>query len=113
MKLTPVSKVEAKVIHSLWRQAERYDYASRQDKSLLVAARHNGYAVALIDALRDNFTEAEVKEVTGNSLREKRSEILEQQDKLDYLFIRMEEQFKEMGMALPQNPETIYHDHEG
>jgi hypothetical protein len=98
---------QAKLIKAIWRQANRYDYASRQDKSVLVAARHNGYAVALIDSLRDNFTEAEVKQVTGESLRDKRGGILQQQDLLDNLFIKIEEQLRKRDIAMPQNPSTL------
>jgi hypothetical protein len=102
-----MTDAEARIVKAIWRQANRYDYASRQDRSVLVAARHNGYAVALIDSLRDNFTEDQVKKVTGESLKEKRASILAQQDVLDKLFMAMETQLKSSNIPLPENPSTL------
>lgn len=102
-----MTETEVRLIKAIWRQANRYDYASRQDRSVLVAARHNGYAVALIDSLRDNFTEGQVSKVTGESLKAKRASILSQQDMLDKLFMEMETQLKSNNIPLPENPSTL------
>jgi len=70
-------------IKALWRQAKRYHEASLQDRNPLIAARHNGYAAALMDVLFDIATEEEAKRLTGESLRAFRQEVLAHQDRFE------------------------------
>ncbi|NIM51689.1 MAG: hypothetical protein GTO22_20990 [Gemmatimonadales bacterium] len=88
-------------IETLWRGAWRYHYGSLQDKNPIVAARHNGYAVALIDALRDVATEEEVQKVVGESAMKLRKEILDTQDKIERLAVKLLEQIKAKGFKVP------------
>lgn len=88
-------------IMALWRGASRFHFASLQDKNPVVAARHNGYAVALIDALRDIASEEEVRKVTGESARKLRSQIIAIQDKLEGEAIELLEMLKKRGISIP------------
>lgn len=90
-----------KAIHDLLRGAKRYHYASLQDMNPVVAARHNAYAVALIDALWGFTTEAEVKAVTGDSLKELRTDILSKQDALEGQAFELLKSLKKSGVKLP------------
>src|SRR3989304_6758469 len=87
-------------IRSIWRQAGRYHFASLQDRNPVVAVRHNGYAVALIDILHDIATEDEVKAVTGESLMQKRKEIIAVQDKLETRRMKLLEELAKRGMVV-------------
>lgn len=83
LSLSEATASKAECVQALWRQSSRYHLASLQDRDPLIAARHNGYAVALIDAVRDLATEDEVKQITGGSLLKFRQEIIGMQDKLE------------------------------
>lgn len=90
-----------KLLKQIFRGAQRYHFASVQDKNLIVAARHNGYAVALIDALHSDSDEAEIKRITGYSLKKIRREILDIQDKTEEMAFKFLEQMKAKGLKLP------------
>ena len=87
-------------IWALWRQANRYHYASLQDRDPVVAMRHNGYAVALIDALRDLAGEEEIKTVTGESAQKKRQEIIAVQDRMETVALTLLNELKKKGLSL-------------
>lgn len=79
-------------VKDLYRQALRYHIASYQDQNILIAARHNGYAAALSEALHNALSEEEFQKLMGKSLRAFRAEILQMQDALEgQLFKIMEE----------------------
>ena len=79
-------------IKGLYRQALRYHIASYQDANILIAARHNGYAASLTEALHNSLSEEEFQKRTGKSLKAFRTEVLEMQDELEgKLFKIMEE----------------------
>lgn len=99
MSLSGVEKDHC--ITALLRGARRYHIASLQDNNPIIAARHNGYAVALIDALRDIATEEEVKQVENISLRKLRGEILAVQDKIEGAAMKIYTQLVEAGMKIP------------
>ena len=88
-------------IKVLLRGAQRFHFASLQDRNPIVAARHNGYAVALIDALRDIATENEVKSAHGLSLRALRGEILGVQDKIETEAFKIYVQLRKAGVEIP------------
>lgn len=90
-----------KAIRDLLRGAQRYHFAALQDRHPVVAARHNAYAVALVDALWSMAKEDEVMRVTGTSLSKLRSDILSQQDKLEEGAFRVVEALKAKGITLP------------
>lgn len=92
---------KATCLKALWRQARRYHLASLQDKNPVIAARHNGYAVALIDAARDLGTEDEFKAATGESLLKMRNEIIAVQDKIESEAFKLLDRLKGAGFKLP------------
>lgn len=87
-------------IKALWRGAWRYHYASLQDKNPVVAARHNGYAVALTDALREIASEEEVKEATGGSLKKLHQEAIAFQDKIEESAIQLLKEIEKKGIHI-------------
>lgn len=90
-----------KAIRDLLRGAQRYHFASLQDKHPVVAARHNAYAVALVDALWSISSDEEVKKVSGVSLSKLRGEILAQQDKLEDTAFKIVNELMAKGVKLP------------
>lgn len=88
-------------IKGLYRQALRYHLASTQDSNFWVASRHNGYAVALVDALHGVMTEEEFRARTGRSLRDFRNEVLAMQDKIDGRALEIQEVMKKRGIKVP------------
>jgi len=91
----------AACIKELIRGARRYQTAAKQDMNPFIAMRHNGYAVALIDAAMNISTEEEVKEITGESLKELRKDILDLQDRHEALALQVARDIKKMGIKLP------------
>ena len=91
----------SKAVKDLVRGAQRYHFASMQDRHPFVAARHNAYAVALIDALWSISTEEEVKKVARVSLSKLRGDILSQQDKLEEVAFKIVDDLKARGVKLP------------
>lgn len=85
----------------LIRQAKRYHYASKQDANPVVATRHNGYAVALIDSALTLFPDDEAKKYTGEDLRALRNEIIAAQDKFETMAFKLLEEAKKQGVRLP------------
>jgi hypothetical protein len=49
------------------RQAQRYNFASKQDANLVVAARHNAYASGIIGVVIEQSDEAEIMDLMGIS----------------------------------------------
>jgi hypothetical protein len=94
-------------ITAIIRQAQRFHFASQQDANPIIAARHNGYAVALMDAIRDIATEEEVKAVTGISALKLRTEVLAFQDKIEGAALKLLEQLKAKGFKLPGMGESL------
>lgn len=92
---------KAKMIRVLLRGAQRYHFASVQDRNPIVAARHNAYAVALVDALRDIATEEEIHAATGVSLSKLREEVLAVQDAIEAKAIELLNTLREKGVKLP------------
>lgn len=82
----------------LVRQAKRYHYASKQDMNPVVATRHNGYAVALIDSALTLFPDEEAKRYTGEDVRALRSEIIAAQDKFEAMAFKLLEESKKQGI---------------
>ena len=95
------TKFRVKAIRSLLRGAQRYHYASLQDKNMIVAARHNAYAVALIDALWDLSNEADVHAIAQITLRKLRGEILAMQDKLEGKAFEILQELRRKGINIP------------
>lgn len=89
------------MIRNAVRQARRYHQASLQDQNPIVASRHNAYAVALIDAVRDVSDDDEVLALTGESLSGLRRDILEFQDKIEAVAFRILKDLKSKGIAIP------------
>jgi rhamnogalacturonyl hydrolase YesR len=87
-------------IMSLLRGAKRYHFAALQDKHPLVGARHNAYAVALVDALNSVSNEEEVKKMSGVSLKQLRAAILKHQDKLEGQAMKVLEELQKKGINL-------------
>ncbi len=88
-------------IGKLMRGARRFHMASLQDQNPIIAARHNGYAVALIDALRDGSTEKEVQGQTGLSLKSLRDDILAFQDKIEGQAFDIYTKLTKAGVKIP------------
>lgn len=88
-------------IDTLFNQARRYQFASLQDNNPVVAARHNGYAVALADTLAMMATEEEVEQVTGMSLAKLVTETHESQRTFEAGVMDMVEKIQAMGIPLP------------
>lgn len=86
---------------ALLRGARRYHIASLQDKNPIIAARHNGYAVALIDAARDLATEEEVQRIAGVSLNKLRGDILNMQDKIEGMAFKIYADLVKKGVKIP------------
>jgi len=91
---------KARCIRTLWRAASRYHYASKQDANPVVAARHNGYAVALADALFDIASEDEVRRVTGESIAKMRRDILDFQDKIEASTLKAFSELRKKGVRI-------------
>ena len=85
----------------LLRGATRYHVASLQDLDPLVAARHNGYAVALIDALIDLATEEDGRRVAGVSIAALRSDILGVQDRVEQSVKKSYIDLAQRGVPVP------------
>lgn len=92
---------QMRCIEYLWRGARRFHIASLQDQNPIVAARHNGYAVALVDALRDVSTEEEVRRVTHGSLKRLREGILRMQDRIEGQAMKIYVQLRKAGVKIP------------
>ena len=88
-------------LKSLLRSARRYHFASMQDKNPVVAARHNGYAVALIDAVVDIAPPEVVKSATGEDARKLRAEILAVQDAMESKVMDIVKSLEAKGIKLP------------
>jgi len=99
--LLGVEKDEA--AKTLVRQALRYHYASKQDRDLLVAARHNAYAVALVDGARQFATDDEIKDATGLIMRDLWKELTEAQDRIEGRALESIRLMKEKGIPVPEN----------
>jgi hypothetical protein len=96
------AEFKAGCILTLLRGAARFHAASLQDANPIIAARHNGYAVALIDALADLATEEEVRQVAEMvSLRALRQEILRAQDKIEAFAFKIYADLKKKGVEIP------------
>lgn len=94
-----LGKLEPKTaIASLWRQAQRYHFASLQDRHPVVASRHNAYAVALIDALNEMATEEEIRAVTGGDAKKLRAEIIAVQDKIEIAAFKLAKELEAKGI---------------
>ena len=88
-------------IEALFNQARRYQFASLQDNNPVVAARHNGYAVALVDTLSQIATEEEVQTVTGMSLQKLLDETHESQRIFEEKVMDMVDKIKALGIPVP------------
>lgn len=88
-------------IDTIFNQARRYQFASLQDQNPVVAARHNGYAVALADTLAQMATEAEVEAVTGMSLQKLVEETHESQRVFETQVMDVVEKIKALGINVP------------
>jgi hypothetical protein len=88
-------------IDTVFNQARRYQFASLQDNNPVVAARHNGYAVALADTLAMMATEDEVDAVTGMSLQKLVNETHESQREFETKVMDMVDKLKAMGIPVP------------
>lgn len=94
-------------IRTLVRQGLRYHYASLQDRDLLVAARHNAYAVALLDGARQFATDAEIERATGKNPRDLWKEISAAQDRIEGRAFKAIAVMKEKGIPVPENLGTL------
>jgi len=94
--VTPASCIE-----TVFSQARRYQFASLQDQNPMVAARHNGYAVALADTLALMATEEEVENVTDMSLRKLVNETHESQRVFETNVMDVVEKVKALGINVP------------
>jgi hypothetical protein len=88
-------------LRDLIRQAKRYHYASKQDMNPVVAMRHNGYAVALVDSALWTYPDEEVKRLTGEDVRALRNDIISVQDKYETVVFKILEELKRQGVKLP------------
>lgn len=88
-------------LRTILRGAQRYHYASLQDRNPFVASRHNAYAVALVDALWDASSEEEVSRLEPVSLRVFRRKILSTQDTLEKKAFSLLEELKRRGVPVP------------
>ena len=86
---------------AIFSQARRYHFASLQDRNPVVAIRHNGYAVGLIGLLKDISDEAEVKELTGESLRQLWLEATTFQDRMEAGAFKALDELQKRGVKLP------------
>ena len=84
------------------RSIERYHYASTQDVNPVVAARHNGYAVALVDSLRDLASDEQVKAATGTDVRKLRQDILKVQDEHEGMALKLLAALDKRGLKLEE-----------
>jgi len=98
--LDALGETPGSCIQALWRGASRYHFAALQDRHPVVAARHNGYAVALIDALAQIADESEVNRVTGGSLKKLRAEILAFQDAIEEKAFALAREIEAKGIKL-------------
>jgi len=94
-------------IRTLVRQALRYHYASLQDRDLLVAARHNAYAVALLDGARQFSTDDEIHAATGKNARDLWREISAAQDRIEGQAFKVIGEAKAKGVAIPESLGTL------
>lgn len=99
--MTVPVQLKSGCIQTLLRGASRFHVASLQDLNPIIAARHNGYAVALVDALTDIATEEEVFQVSGVSLRKLRKEILSAQDKIEAVAFKIYAELQKKGIEIP------------
>lgn len=68
------------IINTLVRGCARWSAASLQDKSPLIAVLHANYAAGYLWALKDTFSDSDVKNVTGVNMIEFQKRITDIQD---------------------------------
>lgn len=86
-------------IERMTRAAQRYHFASLQDRHPIIGFLHNAYAVAIMDVLRDLATDEEIERETGLKMRSFRSEVHAEQDRLQRLGIELAQALKSRGLA--------------
>lgn len=69
------------MVEILIRSCARWGTASLQDKSPLIAVLHANYAAGYLWAIRDIFTDEEIKKATGINRVEFEKKIIDVQDK--------------------------------
>ena len=69
------------IIKTLVRGCSRWSSASLQDKSPIVAVLHGNYGAGYLWALRDIFTDEQIKDATGLNVVEFQRKITDIQDK--------------------------------
>jgi hypothetical protein len=74
------TKIE-NMVQILIRSCARWGTASLQDKSPLIAVLHANYAAGYLWAIRDIFTDEEIKKATGINRVEFEKKIIDVQDK--------------------------------
>lgn len=85
-------------IRHMLRQARRFHIATLQDENLYVAAKHNAYAVAIVDKLLDLVSPEEVKAATGEDPLKLRTAILAEQDKHEAVAFKILDKLKAKGL---------------
>jgi len=94
-------------IERMMRAIQRFHYASAQDANPIIAARHNGYAIALIGVLRDLASDEEIKKATGEDARLLHREIMAVQDQHEGMAFKALAALKAKGIDV----ETVLREH--
>jgi len=68
-------------IRHMLSTAERWHFASTQDTNPIISARHNGYAIAVLDVLLNLASRERITKVSGKDPRLLRKDIIALQDR--------------------------------
>jgi phosphopantetheine adenylyltransferase len=85
-------------IERLMYLIDRYRYARDQDQNILVSATHNGYAVALAEALMNLASVEDIQRVTGKNINEVRREVLGVQAEHESKALKVAEKLEKRGI---------------
>jgi len=92
--------IEDEGIRKMMRAAKRYHLASLQDDNLYVAAKHNGYAAAIIWKLQDLASPDQVLSASGEDVNTLKDEIMRVQDEHEGKALKIMEKLKAKGIDL-------------
>lgn len=94
------SELSDDAIRHLINSAQRYHYASLQDKNPVVSGRHNAYAVAIVQQVSSLASGDKIKAASGQDIRALRWEIMAAQDAQERLVFKVLEKLKAKGIDL-------------
>ena len=85
-------------IRHLAVSAQRFYYASLQDKNPVISARHNAYAVAIVHQLSNLASREKIQAAAGVDIRSLRWQIMAAQDAQEQLIFKILEKMTEKGI---------------